>query len=236
MIWSDNLRLRLLAVGGILILLLFCISIYIFINGRSDTITINNYGTYAKDLPSEQRTSINNSLYLAVKLNLDEGEKMIKSSASIRKNPITNSFDEDRNVHSGSFIVDLKEIRQSYIVAYDWSDDTNNPNTSGYPTTVKCLSDEETIIYKDFVCKDGSEESGLPLENQLPYTDINGPFKIVYMYKQGNTDVIGVMNSTPDGRKKAIKWIESKNIDPSNIIINYLDIRDQLRSFKYATE
>jgi hypothetical protein len=230
------LRTRLLTISGIVIFLLACVSIYIFIDNRIESITVNNYNTYVKDLPLEHRSSINNALYLAVKLNLVDGEKIIKSPASIRKDTITNTYDEDRDVHSGNFIVDLKEIRQSYEVTYDWSEDKNNPNISGYPTTVKCLSNDEAILYKDFICKDGSESSGLPLENQLPYTDINGPFKIIYMYKQDNIDVIGVTNSTPNGRKKAIEWIKSKNIDPSSIIINYLDMRDQLRSFKYAAE
>jgi hypothetical protein len=230
------LRTKLLTISGIVIFLLACVSIYVFVDNRSESITVNNYNTYVKDLPLEHRSSINNALYLAVKLNLVDGEKIIKSPASIRKDTITNAYDEDRDVHSGSFIVDLKEIRQSYEVTYDWSEDKNNPNISGYPTTVKCLSNDEAILYKDFICKDGSESSGLPLENQLPYTDINGPFKIIYMYKQDNTDVIGVTNSTPNGRKKAIEWLKSKNIDPSSIIINYLDMRDQLRSFKYAAE
>jgi len=229
-------RIKLLIVSGIVFFLLVCASIYGYTEGRSESIAINNYDTYAKGLPSEHRSSINNALYLVVKLNLVDGEKIIKSPASIRKDTVKEAYDEERDVHSGSFIVDLKEIRQSYEVAYDWSEDNNNPNTSGYPTTIKCLSDDEAILYKDFICKDGSESSGLPLENQLPYTDINGPFKIIYMYKQDNTDVIGVTNSTPNGRKKAIEWLKSKNIDPSNVIINYLDMRDQLRSFKYAAE
>lgn len=237
MMWSNETsRIKILLLSGVGIFLIIPLAVFIIINNRNESIGVENYNTYVKDLPPNYRSSVNNSIYLAVSLNLVDGEKMIKSSASIRKNPITNTYSEERDVHSGTFIVDLKEVRQSYLVSYDWSEDKNNPNTSGYPTIVRCLLDEETIIYKDFICKDGSESSSLPLEKQLPYSDINGPFKIIYMFKQNNTDVIGITNSTPNGRKKAIEWLKSKNIDPSGLIINYLDIRDQLRSFKYATE
>lgn len=233
---SNSIRIKVVFIGSLVAFLIIPIVIFIVINTRNESVSVNNYDVYTKDLPQGQRSSINNAIYLAVKLNLVVGEKMTHSTASIREGSVTSSYNTDSDVHSGTFIVDLKEIRQSYFATYDWSENKDNPNTAGYPTRVLCLSDEKSIIYKDFVCKDGSEESSLALEYQLPYADINGPFEIFYMYKQRGNTVVGIDNSTPDGRKKALTWLRSKNVDPTDIIINHLDMRDQLRSFTYGTE
>ena len=227
---------KLIIVGTVLAFIFIPIVLYLAFGQKIEKINITNYNDYAQDLPPQQRNGIDEALYRAVEMNLSDGEKIVTTSASIRNSTAQNSYNKSTDVISGSFIVDLEGIRQSYEVFYDWSNEKDNPNTSGTPIAVNCISSVSDKIYKDFSCRDGSEASGLPLENQLPYTDINGPFKVIYMYKQGNTDVIGVTNSTPNGRKKAIEWLKSKNIDPSSVIINYLDMRDQLRSFKYAAE
>lgn len=232
----NNTRIKVMLLSAAIVFLVISLVFFIVINSDNESVNVDNYDIHTKDLPQEQRSSINNAIYLTVKLNLVDGEKMIHSTASIRGGSATSSYSTNNDVHSGTFIIDLKEIRQSYLASYDWSENKDNPNTAGYPTRILCLSDEKTIIYKDFTCKDGSEESSLALEYQLPYADINGPFEMFYMYKkQGNT-VVGINNSTPDGRKKALAWLRSKNIDPTDVIINNLDIRDQLKSFTYGTE
>lgn len=212
------------------------IVLYVFFISTRASIHINNYGTYINDLPSEQQNAIDTTLSNAVTFNLVQNEKMIPSTASIRGDTVSNTYSSSTNVHSGRFIVDLNNIRQSYAVSYDWSDDENNPNASGYPVVVACLSSDDSVIYKDFECKSGTAATNLPLEYELPYTDINGPFRIQYLYTDKGHVVIGIDNATPDGRKKALKWLRSKNINPADIIINYLDISQYLASFRYDTE
>jgi hypothetical protein len=211
------------------------VSLYFIFNAKAGKVNISNYSDYTETIPSGLREGIDEALYRAVELNLSEGEKMITSSASIRKKTPQSSYNNSTNITSGSFIVDLKDIRQSYKVFYDWSADKDNPGVSGTPIAVNCLSSDDRI-YKDFKCIDGSESSGLSLEYQLPFTDISGPFEIEYMHKQETTPVIGIFHSTPDGRQKALDWLRSKNINPTNIVINYLDINDRLGAFRYGIE
>ncbi|HEY1085875.1 MAG TPA: hypothetical protein VGE34_04080 [Candidatus Saccharimonadales bacterium] len=228
---NDRVKLTLL-ITFLLFFIIFIVSFLLFSN-RSESISINNYDTYTKNLPSEQRDSINNSLYLAVKGNLVDGEKIIYSAAAIRKGSASESYNSERDVNSGEFIVDLEGIRQSYKVTYDWSKNKNNPNTSGYPITVRCLSEKEEMIYKDFDCKDDSEELGLPLQYQLPYSDVAGPFTIGLIEEdngsvENDNTAVAITDSTPNGRKAALDWLRSRRIDPVDVSINYVDLNSQI--------
>lgn len=208
-------------------------SFLLFGNGNSfgDEIAISNYNDYVKNLPKERRDAINNALYGLVKLNLIDGEKMIKSIAVIRKGSTSESYNKSTDVTSGSFIVDLKDIRESYKATYDWSDNPDNPNVSGYVTTLTCLSDKKDMIYEDFGCKDGSENTGVPLQYQLPHADIAGPFKIIYAGEDGSAIEIAITNSTPNGRQKALEWLRSRGFNPTNIIISYSELHNRLVRF-----
>ena len=61
-----------------------------------------------------------------------------------------------------------------------------------------------------------------PVVAYLPHTDFSAPYKIDYGYV-GNTDEAFVLisKSNPEGRKKALDWLRSLPIDPTNLVIEY---------------
>jgi len=69
-----------------------------------------------------------------------------------------------------------------------------------------------------------------PLINKLPVDNINGPYSIDYGQStlQKNGSVIIISNSSPDGRKNAIKWIRQQGFDPTTLEINYSDFSNPL--------
>jgi hypothetical protein len=62
-------------------------------------------------------------------------------------------------------------------------------------------------------------------------TDINGPFSIDY----AGVDSKGfyhmqVSDSSPGGRQAAIKWLEGEGYDISNLVIDFVDFYNPLKS------
>ena len=76
----------------------------------------------------------------------------------------------------------------------------------------------------------GYIEDNTPIINELPYTDVEGPFTIDY----GTTpdrlygSFIEITDSTPLGREAAISWIKSLGYDPTNIDIRFDDFENPL--------
>lgn len=73
-------------------------------------------------------------------------------------------------------------------------------------------------------------EDNTPIINELPYTDVEGPFTIDY----GTTpdrlygSFIEITDSTPLGREVAISWIKNQGYDPTNIDIRFDDFENPL--------
>lgn len=76
----------------------------------------------------------------------------------------------------------------------------------------------------------GYVEDNTPIINDLPYTDVDGPFTIDY----GSTpnrlygSFIEITDSTPLGREAAISWIKSQGYDPTDIDIRFDDFENPL--------
>lgn len=70
-----------------------------------------------------------------------------------------------------------------------------------------------------------------PLINVLPHVDVGGPFVIDYGYygDEGTTETyIDIARSTPDGRKRALSWIEDKGYSVVDFDIRFSDYMSPL--------
>lgn len=201
-------------------------------NKYSDEISIKNYDKYISNLPKDKRDSINNSLYKIVKNNLNSNNLNV-NDANIREGSNNYNYNEALNINSGSFMVDMQSIKQSYLVSYEWSSDTKNDNLSGYTTSITCLSSDK-LIYGDFNCKDDSSlnTNRDPILNYLPYSRFNYVVTATMdNYKANlNVDIFLFLSDTENGEREnsinkykteVIDWIKSINLNPDNYLIKY---------------
>jgi len=64
-----------------------------------------------------------------------------------------------------------------------------------------------------------------PLIDRLPYSDILGPFTVDYAFDTTDSTKtkIVIMDSTANGRVKALQWIRSQGVDPADLTIEFQD-------------
>lgn len=76
----------------------------------------------------------------------------------------------------------------------------------------------------------GYIEENTPIINDLPYTDIKGPFTIDYGTEPSRLYGIflEITDSTPLGREAAVSWIKNQGYDPTNIDIRFDDFENPL--------
>lgn len=212
--------------------------LFLFVPGNKygNGIGVNNYDKYASNLPVDRRDSINATLYKIIKDNSKNGNINI-NDAAIRKDSAEYIYNKTTNINSGSFIIDIPSIKQSYLISYEWSSDENNSNLSGYSATATCLSTDK-LIYGDFNCKDNFSNSKNnidrdPILNYLPYSTFNYTIT-ASINSQNKADLnVGMVlysSDTRDGNRdnsinkyktEIINWIKSKSLNPDNYLINY---------------
>lgn len=224
----------------ILLLGLLFITIFVLLfflqpsNKYGNEIGVNNYDKYISNLPTDRKDSINSTLYNITKNNLKSGNPNI-NDATIRDKSVDYNYDKTTNVHSGSFIVDMPSIKQSYLISYEWSSDSNNGNLSGYTAAATCLPSDK-LIYGDFGCKDDftpkNNTNRDPILGYLPYSTFN--YSITANNDSGkislNVSIFLYLSDTRDGGKDAsiskyksqvINWIKSKKLNPADYTIYY---------------
>lgn len=205
-------------------------------NNYGKGIAINNYDKYVSNLPADSRNSINTAIYKIVKNNLKTSDINV-SDATIRKGSATYNYNASTNVNSGSFIVDMQTIKQSYLISYEWSSDDTNVNLSGYTSAASCLPANE-LIYGDFNCVDSFSNSITninrdPILDHLPYSTFNYTVT-ASMNAQNKVDLnvsmILYSSDTRDGNRdnsinkykvEIVDWIQSIGLNPANYLINY---------------
>ena len=158
-------------VGGIIIVVLaFVLAGLLRGNPYGKEIRIDNLSSVYADMPQNQKDRIFNGLYEVVKLNVPEGYEIPDSGAVVRNGTAEQEYDKKTNINTGSFIVDIASIKQSYNVWFEWSSNENNPYLGGYTVVVTCLP-KNLQLYDSWACKSlfGSEPEW---ENsyQLDYT------------------------------------------------------------------
>lgn len=125
---------------------------------------IANFSRYFQGIPTPTRDMLFTGLYNIAALNLeDQAPYPPDVKATIRDNTASSNYNENTNIHTNDFIVDVSVINQSFKVWFEWSSDANNPNLSGYQVSITCTSPEDSL-YGSSNCKDNSSVNN-PVEN-----------------------------------------------------------------------
>lgn len=232
----------LLLIGVVLVLFIGIVALIATITQQDENqfgkfIRIQNYSAKVKNLSNDMRDSMESSLYNTVIGNVDASTNVSKiNDATIREGSDAQERDSKNATYSGSFIIDMSSIKQSYYVQYSYAPD---PTTSigGSPVIISCLPVEK-LIYGEFTCTDlaskQSTEDDMILQ-YLPYE--NFTFKITPDATQGDKLVLVVdldiseVDLKGDAASKAqtvtmyknevTDWIASKGVDPTKYEIQY---------------
>lgn len=206
---------------------------------------ITNFSHYFKAVPTSTRDMIYTGLYNIVSLNLEDQSTYPEDiKASIRDDSVNTSFNEDINIHTDSFITDVDKINQSFNVKFEWSDDENNPNLSGYQVSISCTSPEDSL-YHSTTCRDSSSISNpietlyddnpflaeLPLEVSFYENTYSGfvHYAITYELTPDLTDenkqnlTIIITDYTGGNHDRALTKLKSLGADPSKYAVQYID-------------
>ena len=107
---------------------------------------------------------------------------------------------------------------------------------SNSETEAKVASDKKIYLQRESIggqlalIRGNEIRSITPLINQLPYTDVAGPFSLDYgpSYLNGLGSFIEITDSSPDGRVNALKWIRSQGYNPTNLEIQFNDFQNPI--------
>lgn len=145
-------RKRVWIVIGVIVGLLIVVAVCFFVVFRkNDYLRINNFDEYYYNVPEKTRKSIFASLYNTVLKNFS-GDISSEGAMIRDSEPYLYAYDESYTGYYGEFVVDIPEIQQSYLVKFNYSEDSGS-FMGGYSSLVYCLP-EDKMIYPDFDCKD----------------------------------------------------------------------------------
>lgn len=205
-------QISIIIVIAIILALYVVGSILYFIFQPTNKVVINNFDSVAVNIPKIYKENIFNSLYNISSYNSSVVTRFV--SGEIRKDSFNEVVGVDSNTVNGSFIVDLKDLKQSYLVTFSYYKDNNSIFTSGYPISISCLP-KSKLIYGDFKCKD-------MFNDQSVYDDPEGlvsPYKINFTKK--------LDNELSKYTKITISSVAGKfiinNVDPDSIQANITD-------------
>ena len=242
---QDSSKKRLVIIGviaGVVLIGLVILLAFLFRDtGRNqygERIRIQNYEEMVENTSSEMRDAKESYLYNIVKLNTDKDfDATTIKDAYIREGSAKQNYAQRDRYYSGSFIVDMESIKQSYWVQYTYALDESNPNVSGSPVVISCLP-EDQLKYGPFDCKDlVSEQSAANdvLLQYLPYQNFS--FRISPDATRGERLTMIVRLSIPqlqlkgsaETRRQAVaqykeqveSWIISKGADPASYDYEY---------------
>lgn len=222
-----------LAIG---VILLIAVIVIVVLNTnqppKANGVGITNYDQKVKNISSTRKVNIEEALFNMIRFNTSDDYDITTIKDTVIRDGSDIQETEDNNKYSGSFIVDIPSIRQSYNIAYLYSVN-NDGYDSGYPVVVSCL-EESKVIYKDFECKERNswQTSQDPLLQKLPY---NGPYYSVSGYENAEEKVlvIKVMINTNSQRTierfqtyktEALQWITSQGVNPEDYTIEWRNL------------
>ena len=236
---NDNRKTIIIAVSFGFILLVFIMLGFYFSNlnqsAQGEKISIKNFDQYVKNIPSDERTELEKTLYSTVRMN-NVSEETIQtiSDAVIREG----SYEQDKqnDIYKTAFIVDVESIKQSYKIENLYS--KLDPEQSGlydYTRLVRCV-DTRDLLYGEFDCKDRtSQERGLeksdPILQYLPlstldYTvrqDTNSKeLKLIAEISLSAVDYkMGEEASVTEYKNRLRAWFDSKGLSIDDYSITY---------------
>lgn len=226
-----------------ILLCLVLIGLYIYKSSKNpygNQLEIVNLDKYlaGKQNDNDSLNYIKHNLYTAINLNTHPAVKNNSvKDILVRNESFSDTYDSTKHVYTIHFIVDIKSLKQSYRVQYQWvTNPTYGPNKDDYGTQVTCLPLSE-LIYGDFHCKDARIlEQGLdnydPVGLLLPY-HVESKYKITSYTKVGGSVVLYVDAYAPgwvvkldqatlNGYTEDIKaWLKKNGLNPDKYIIHY---------------
>ena len=199
-------------------------------NPLGNEIRIDNFSRYFNNVPQDTLDGIYANLYATVDMNMTEDASIPTSGAVIRDGSTSDEYDRSINVNYGEFIVDIPAIKQSYRGKFNWSNERDNPNLSGYVALFTCL-DKSELKYGDFDCSDVDTraESEIPICNVLPVTvngfDVASRMAVSYdisCYFESETRAKILINDFSGGNyENALNKIRELGFDPADYTIEY---------------
>lgn len=154
-----------LVAGIFIILLIITLTNLLRTNPYGPEIKIDNLTNTYNNIPSDEQDLISSELYNIVSKNSEANTEIPTSGAIIRDDSATSDYDSNNAVYSGSFIVDIPEIEQSYLVQFEWSPSSKSQGLGGYPVMISCLPSDKQI-YPNFTCKNLANEKFVTWQNE----------------------------------------------------------------------
>lgn len=225
--------------GIIIIIAIFIILIVISINqllNQNQKITsIDNYATYIKNLPDNQKNDLFSSLYSAIDTNLPEDEQPPHSGALIRENSFSNNVSDD--INTSNFLVDIASVQQTYHVYFSWSIKPNQ--IIGTSVAIHCPTQKESN-YPNFKCRDTLQQEAekstdysklFPIIKDLPinveYYENNYTnyihYNISYKITADNNLILLIINYSGANYEDALARISDRGYNAKDYPIGYLN-------------
>lgn len=229
---------------AVLVFIGVCIAWYfITLERPSDTQTpIKNFNSLVKNLPDDQKKNIYSALAIIIKHNNQDKtiDMNIIDDAIIRKDSASQKELKKDTNYTGTFIVDIASLKQSYRINYMYSSDPNSDFDSGYPVIASCLEESE-LIYGYFKCEQPNaqlRESGDKLLKLLPY---NSPYYTITGIPATSSDskptiVIQIMSTYNSERTRktfmtykdqALAWIKEQGVSIDDYTVRYRNLLNQ---------
>jgi hypothetical protein len=236
-------RQKIIIITVIFLTFIITASVFVYVSNNTgnrygDGFQITGIDKISPNLPRERYEALSAALHLMVQKNNKPDDASRVSDASVRPDSIEYTYDTENDVHSGSFIIDVQSLKQSYFASYQWSPNTtNNIGLSGYTANVACLA-KDKLIYGDFQCIDDFANSPLlelrdPIIDLLPHTTYNyiitansqikGEVEldvkiILYAYDTRNSTE---QQAVQKYKEEINNWLLSNNLKPSDYKMNY---------------
>lgn len=205
-------------------------------NPYGGEVIIRNYRDNVKNLSGNYEDLIMAELYKVIKLNTKEGEAVPSvNDAILRDGSARQEYSEEFSIYKGSFIVDIESLKQSYIITYVYSRDSDSTALGGYPILASCLPVDQ-LIYGDFGCKDIESEESVdlnPITTVLPYSTLSYSIRAVNNDKSIRLIVTlfiteadrrsGEAAAIASYKEEVLAWISSQGFNPADyeIVYNY---------------
>ena len=228
----ESNPLRIMIIIGGFVFMVIVVAIIAFMlrkNPYGPQIKIENFNKYYSNIPTNTRDAIYNALYNIADMN-NPSANLTNFKANIRDGSATETYNQITDIYSGTFLIDISELNQTYKFQVFWSPNPQNPNLeSGYPIVASCPNKSE-LIDPGFVCIDGI--SGSPYDDPafavLPITvssmSHNYSEYTSYELKAELNDesvVIIINDITGNNYNTALAKLRSLGLNPDDYTIEY---------------
>ena len=169
---NRNIEINPVSAGLVIVQILFMIFMVVSFNNllteeRIDLGTeVVEIEKNSDGLSEKTTTMIKNVIYNMVSEN-SISNSIGKIKVEVRDGSVVNNYYDQFDIHYLNFIADIPEVKQSYQVFYEWSDnELNNYISPDNSITAVCL-DEKQLVYGKFDCVDSGEERQYEINNML---------------------------------------------------------------------